>query len=75
MKGVAGVTDVKQTVSIPVIGIGGINSGNVRDVMLAGADGVAVISGILSAPDLKQAATEMIRLIADGRKQQYGEDT
>lgn len=54
---------IRQTVSIPIIAIGGIHHGNVRDVIKAGADGVAVISAILSAPDLKQAAAEMVRLV------------
>ncbi len=32
--------------------IGGINETNFRDVLAAGADSVAIISAVLSAPDL-----------------------
>jgi len=63
VQGCAGITLIKQTVSIPVIAIGGITQGNVRDVIKAGADGVAVISAILSAPDIGRAAETMIKCI------------
>ncbi|RJS45233.1 thiamine phosphate synthase [Nocardioides cavernaquae] len=41
---------------IPALGIGGITTDNVEDVMAAGADGVAVIGGIWNAPDPVAAA-------------------
>jgi thiamine-phosphate diphosphorylase len=66
-QGVSGIRLIKQSLSIPVIAIGGINHGNVRDVISAGADGVAVISAILCAPDLEQAAAEMVQLISKDR--------
>ena len=56
---------VKRSVSVPVIAIGGINRTTVRDAIGAGADGVAAISAVLSAPDIKQAAEEMLRIIRD----------
>ncbi len=52
---------VTRVVAIPVIAIGGINNENVQSVMKTGADGAAVISAILSAPELKQAAEQMIK--------------
>jgi thiamine-phosphate pyrophosphorylase len=63
VQGCAGITLIKQAVSIPVIAIGGITHGNVRDVIKAGADGVAVISAILSAQDIGRAAETMIARI------------
>ncbi len=66
VQGCAGITLIKQAVSIPIIAIGGITLENVRDVILAGADGVAVISAILSAPDVKLAAAKMMTLIQEG---------
>jgi thiamine-phosphate pyrophosphorylase len=42
-----------------LLGIGGITSENVGDVMAAGADGVAVISAILGAADVRRAAQEL----------------
>ena len=68
-QGIGALTAVKQAVSIPVIAIGGITHATVREVIRAGADGVAVISAVLSADDVKTAAEEMIReirLASDG---------
>jgi len=62
-QGVERIRDIKQAVRVPVIAIGGINRDTVRAVMSAGADGVAVISAVLSAPDPSQAAAELIGLI------------
>jgi thiamine-phosphate pyrophosphorylase len=49
------ITEVKKKVSIPVVGIGGINASNAREVLEAGADGIAVISAVVSQPDVEQA--------------------
>jgi thiamine-phosphate pyrophosphorylase len=69
--GVEKLAMVKKSVSIPVIAIGGINHGNIRDVMQAGADGAAVISAVLSAADIKLAAGEMLRLVQETRVIRY----
>jgi thiamine-phosphate pyrophosphorylase len=50
-------------VTIPVVGIGGINSANAADVMRSGTAGIAVISAILSQPDIKAAAEALNRNI------------
>jgi thiamine-phosphate diphosphorylase len=63
IQGCDGITLIKQAVSIPVIAIGGITLEKVRDVISAGADGVAVITAILSAPDIGRAAEAMIARI------------
>jgi thiamine-phosphate pyrophosphorylase len=42
--------------SIPMVGIGGIDQSNARDVFQAGSDGIAVISAISKAADPKLAA-------------------
>ncbi len=62
-QGCGRLSDLKRSVSIPVVAIGGIAPDNVRDVIIAGADGAAIISAILSAPDIQQAATKMVMLI------------
>ncbi len=56
--GVEGIRRVRAGASVPVMAIGGINHENVSDVIRAGADGVAVISAILSASDIKEAVRE-----------------
>ncbi len=74
-QGCAGITLIRQAVSIPVIAIGGITHEKVRDVIAAGADGVAVISAILSAPDIGRAAKTMIERIEKiEAEQQRGTD-
>jgi len=45
--------------AVPLIGIGGISAMNAGDVIAAGAQGVAVISALLAAPDPRDAAREL----------------
>jgi len=61
--GVKMVADVKKKVTIPVVAIGGINASNARDVLEAGADGIAVISAVVSQPDVEKAARELRALV------------
>ncbi len=50
--GLQGVADVRKAIGdLPLVAIGGITRENFRSVLDAGADSVAVISGILSDPD------------------------
>ena len=49
--GTARLAEVARAVSIPVIGIGGIDPGNVAQVARAGASGVAVIGAVMQADD------------------------
>ena len=65
VQGILNLSMITQSVSIPVIAIGGINHANIQEVMRSGADGAAVISAVLSAPDIKQAAKEMLRIIQE----------
>lgn len=51
--------EVKAAVDVPVVAIGGINAGNVRQVVEAGADAVAVINAVCSAGDPRAAAAEL----------------
>ena len=60
--GVQGLAQIRPLTSLPIFAIGGITIENVADVMKAGADGVAVISSIVSAPDVQQAVRDFIRL-------------
>lgn len=43
------LTQAKQTLKIPVVAVGGITSKNAEVVLRAGADSIAVISGVLAA--------------------------
>jgi thiamine-phosphate diphosphorylase len=68
-QGIHNLSIIKQTVSLPVIAIGGIKHSNVQDVISSGADGVAVISAILSAENITTAAESMLRSISDVRRE------
>nr|WP_261486071.1 thiamine phosphate synthase [Acididesulfobacillus acetoxydans] len=54
---------MKKSVTIPVVGIGGIKEMNVSQVMSAGIDGVAVVSAILGAEDCYAAARRLRELL------------
>jgi thiamine-phosphate diphosphorylase len=69
VQGIEKISAIKKIVSVPIIAIGGITLANVGEVIRAGADGVAVISSVLSASDRKIAAMEMIRKIRRFRLQ------
>ncbi|RYG72291.1 thiazole tautomerase TenI [Lentibacillus lipolyticus] len=50
-RGLAGLREVVQQTSIPVVAIGGITPDNTKEVLESGAAGIAVLSGILLAED------------------------
>ncbi len=54
---------IRHSISIPIIAIGGITHTTVTEVVRAGADGVAVISALLSAPDIQQSSEDMLRIM------------
>jgi thiamine-phosphate pyrophosphorylase len=56
--GLEGLRAVRPLTSLPVFAIGGIQLEQVREVMRARADGVAVISAILKAADIKHVVKE-----------------
>jgi thiamine-phosphate pyrophosphorylase len=47
----------------PLVAIGGIHAGNAASVLRAGADGLAVVSALCSAPDVEKAATELAGIL------------
>ncbi|MDD1690386.1 MAG: thiamine phosphate synthase [Methanoregula sp.] len=55
---------IRAVVSIPVIAIGGIGPGNAGSVIGAGADGIAVISAVVSQPDITAAARRLAGIVA-----------
>ena len=57
--GVRLISAVVAAVSVPVVGIGGITTARVQDVLSAGAGGVAVISAVLGAESPREAASAL----------------
>ena len=62
-RGIAQLAEIVQAVDVPVLAIGGINPGNLDQVLATGCAGIAVISAILSAADPGQAAAELRRAL------------
>ena len=58
---------VRALTDKPVVAIGGISLERAAAVIEAGADSVAVISGVLSAPDPAQRARQYIETLASAR--------
>jgi thiamine-phosphate pyrophosphorylase len=66
--GIEGLRLVRGTIRIPILAIGGINAQNARGLLEAGADGIAVISAILGAPDIHAATQELRKVLnLDGK--------
>ena len=57
------IREICQAIPIPVIGIGGIGLQNIREVIISGADGVAVVSAVVRADDIPLAARKLKSLI------------
>ena len=58
-----GVKSICQGIQIPKVAIGGINASNIKNIILAGSDGAAVISAILGQKDIRAAAEKLQFLI------------
>ena len=55
--------EIRKSVNIPSVAIGGIHLDNVKDVMKTGVDGVAVISEILGKKDIEEASRILLSYI------------
>lgn len=51
--GTEGLAAICREKGLPVVGIGGVTANNYREVRAAGADGAAIVSGILAQPDIR----------------------
>ncbi len=52
---------IRKTVKIPIVAIGGVKPENLPRLAGTGVDGVAVVSAVLGAKNITEAAEEMIR--------------
>lgn len=57
--GLEGLAVVRAATRLPLVAIGGIHTGNARDVLRAGADGLAVVSALCAADDPQAAAAAL----------------
>jgi thiamine-phosphate pyrophosphorylase len=66
--GLEGLQSIRNTVRLPLVGIGGLNRNNSAAVIRSGADGVAVVSAIMAAEDPAAAAGDLMQLVSEARK-------
>ena len=62
------VRQIRAAVRIPIVGIGGIKADNAAPVIEAGADGVAVITGVVAAPDIAAAARRILETVRAAKR-------
>jgi len=71
--GLEGLSKIRAFSRHPLVGIGGLNAENAGEVVMAGADGVAVVSAICAAPEpfqVSRALTGIIRAALEKRERQ-----
>lgn len=60
--GTDGLAAICKAKGLPVVGIGGVTADNYREVRAAGADGAAIVSGILAQPDIRATVEEIAKV-------------
>lgn len=60
--GTEGLEAICKAKGLPVVGIGGVTADNYREVRAAGADGAAIVSGILAQPDIRTTVRAIARV-------------
>ena len=63
--GLDGLRRISKLSKHKIFAIGGIDLTNARSAIAAGADGIAVVSAICSAPTPKTAAQELLNIVKD----------
>jgi len=57
------LTEIAESVEVPIVAIGGITPDRAHSVIEAGADGVAVISAITKADDPRAATVQLNKAV------------
>lgn len=65
--GIDKLKEVAKAVSIPIYALGGIKRDNIEEALSVGAHGVAVISAIMAAEDIKRSSEEALYALARHR--------
>jgi len=65
--GAGGLAAVRALTALPLVAIGGVSEANLGDAIAAGADGVAVVSAIMAAPDPAAASRRLREAIEAAR--------
>lgn len=67
--GLTGVKEIAHFTKHKTVAIGGVNSSNTESIINSGADGIAVISAIVSQDSPKEAARNLRQLVDKAKKQ------
>ena len=67
--GLEGLARIKAFSRHPLVAIGGINESNVREVVMAGAECIAVVSAICASPNPEAAARRINEIINSSLKE------
>ncbi len=63
--GLHGLVAIRALTSLPLVAIGGIALANAAAALSSGADGLAVVSAILAAPDPRKASQQLMAVIEE----------
>lgn len=53
---------IRKAVAVPMVGIGGITADNYAEVLATGADGAAIVSGILAQDDIGSVVKKLVAI-------------
>ena len=66
--GLGGLRKARNLTDMPLVAIGSIKDENAREVVMAGADCVAVVTAIVSAEDPEQATRGLVETVREAKK-------
>ena len=59
------LAEIRKSVKIPIVAIGGINEKNAAQFKGTGIDGLAIISAIIAKPDIEAAARNLKKIYTE----------
>lgn len=60
--GLENLRAIRKAVAVPMVGIGGITADNYTEVLTTGADGAAIVSGILAQDDIGAVVKKLVAI-------------
>ncbi|HEY3375875.1 MAG TPA: thiamine phosphate synthase [Armatimonadota bacterium] len=61
------VAEIRAAVGLPIVAIGGVTGAHIPELVAAGADGIAVISAVTRAKNMRTACRELVKAMKDAR--------
>ena len=60
--GLNGLAAIRRAVDVPIVGIGGVDLTNAKDVLATGVEGIAIVRAILGAKDVAAVTQEFVKI-------------